>query len=86
MSTVNLALQDSWTEAGRHLRIVPRNIELLLFSTIQPVMFVVLFVYVFGGSIQVAGYDNIKNNAMLAAVPETGEVKRFLTGKVEIRP
>jgi len=29
---------------------------------------------------QVAGYDNIKNNAMLAAVPETGEVKRFLTG------
>jgi secreted PhoX family phosphatase len=29
---------------------------------------------------QAAGYDNIKNNAMLAAVPETGEVKRFLTG------
>jgi uncharacterized protein len=29
---------------------------------------------------QVAGYDNIKNNAMLAAFPETGEVKRFLTG------
>jgi ABC-2 type transport system permease protein len=58
MSTVNLALQDSWTEASRHLRIVPRNIELLLFSTIQPIMFVVLFVYVFGGSIEVAGYDN----------------------------
>jgi secreted PhoX family phosphatase len=26
------------------------------------------------------GYDNIGNNAMLAANPETGEVKRFLTG------
>jgi secreted PhoX family phosphatase len=26
------------------------------------------------------GYDNIKNNAMLAARPETGEIKRFLTG------
>jgi len=26
------------------------------------------------------GYDNIGNNAMLAAVPETGEVRRFLTG------
>jgi secreted PhoX family phosphatase len=26
------------------------------------------------------GYNNIKNNAMLAACPETGEVKRFLTG------
>jgi secreted PhoX family phosphatase len=26
------------------------------------------------------GYDNIKNNQMLAANPETGEVRRFLTG------
>ena len=26
------------------------------------------------------GYDGIGNNAMLAAVPETGEVRRFLTG------
>ena len=26
------------------------------------------------------GYDRIGNNAMLAANPETGEVKRFLTG------
>jgi secreted PhoX family phosphatase len=26
------------------------------------------------------GYDGIGNNAMLAAVPETGEVKRFMTG------
>jgi secreted PhoX family phosphatase len=25
-------------------------------------------------------YDNIGNNAMLAASPETGEVRRFLTG------
>jgi len=26
------------------------------------------------------GYDNIKNNAMLAADPETGEIRRFLVG------
>jgi secreted PhoX family phosphatase len=26
------------------------------------------------------GYDNIKNNQMLAARPDTGEIKRFLTG------
>jgi hypothetical protein len=26
------------------------------------------------------GYDHIGNNAMLAAIPETGEVRRFLTG------
>ena len=51
-------LHDSWTEAMRHLRIIPRNIELLIFATIQPIMFVLLFVYVFGGSIQVAGFES----------------------------
>jgi ABC-2 type transport system permease protein/oleandomycin transport system permease protein len=49
-------LRDSWTEAMRHLRAVPRNPDLLVFATIQPVMFVLLFRYVFGGSIRVAGY------------------------------
>jgi hypothetical protein len=48
---------DSWTEASRHLRIIPRNPELLIFATIQPIMFVVPFVYVFGGSITVPGYE-----------------------------
>lgn len=51
-------LHDSWTEATRHLRIIPRNVELLVFATIQPIMFVLLFHYVFGGSIQVPGFDN----------------------------
>ncbi|HUF99407.1 MAG TPA: ABC transporter permease [Ilumatobacter sp.] len=45
--------RDSWTEATRHLRSVPRNPELLVFATIQPIMFIILFVYVFEGSIQV---------------------------------
>ena len=47
--------RDSWTEAMRHLRAVPRSPELLSFATIQPVMFVLLFNYVFGGSINVEG-------------------------------
>ena len=50
--------RDSWTEALRHLRAVPRDPELLLFATIQPIMFVLLFVYVFGGSIEVPGYES----------------------------
>jgi ABC-2 type transport system permease protein len=58
VNAVMWALRDSWTEAMRHLRILPRNIELLIFATIQPIMFVVLFVYVFGGSIRVPGFDN----------------------------
>ena len=51
-------LRDSWTEATRHLRALPRSPELLVFATIQPVMFVLLFAYVFGGSIEVPGYDD----------------------------
>jgi ABC transporter DrrB family efflux protein len=58
MNRVRLALRDSWIEAERHLRIIPRNIELLIFATIQPIMFVVLFVYVFGGSIRVPGFSS----------------------------
>jgi len=50
---VTWLLRDSWTEATRHLHAVPRNPELLIFATIQPIMFVVLFVYVFGGSVDV---------------------------------
>jgi ABC-2 type transport system permease protein len=53
-------LRDSWTEALRHMRAIPRSPELLLFATIQPIMFVTLFVYVFGGSIDVPGYSNYK--------------------------
>lgn len=50
-------LQDSWTEAWRHLVAIPRSPDLVLFTFLQPVMFVLLFVYVFGGSLIVPGYD-----------------------------
>ena len=53
-------VRDSWTEATRHLKALPRNPELLVFAVLQPIMFVVLFVYVFGGSISVPGYSNYK--------------------------
>ena len=57
-SGISWALRDCWTEASRHLRALPRNPEVLVFSTVQPVMFVLLFAYVFGGAINVPGYDN----------------------------
>ena len=58
MRRVVWMLRDSWVEAERHLRIIPRNIELLIFAAIQPIMFLVLFVYVFGGSIVIPGFDD----------------------------
>ena len=58
MRRVVWMLRDSWVEAERHLRIIPCNIELLIFAAIQPIMFLVLFVYVFGGSIVIPGFDD----------------------------
>ena len=37
---------------GRNLRHFIRQPQLLIFSTIQPIMFVLLFAYVFGGAVK----------------------------------
>ncbi|MAN33496.1 MAG: ABC transporter [Acidimicrobiaceae bacterium] len=58
MNRLWATLHDSFVEAERHLRVIPRNIELLIFATIQPIMFLALFAYVFGGSISIPGFDN----------------------------
>jgi ABC-2 type transport system permease protein/oleandomycin transport system permease protein len=42
---------DARVVSGRNLRHFIRQPDLLIFSTIQPVMFVLLFTYVFGGAI-----------------------------------
>ena len=44
---------------ARNLRRIPRNPDLLTAYTVQPVMFSLLFVYVFGGAISTPGYDYI---------------------------
>jgi ABC-2 type transport system permease protein/oleandomycin transport system permease protein len=44
-------LRDCLLVTGRNLRHFTRQPQLLLFSTIQPIMFIVLFTYVFGGAI-----------------------------------
>jgi ABC-2 type transport system ATP-binding protein len=42
---------DAWVVSVRTLRHFVRQPDLLLFSTIQPIMFALLFTYVFGGAI-----------------------------------
>lgn len=49
------ALADGLVLAKRNLVMVPRIPELLIFSTLQPVMFVLLFRYIFGGAIEPGG-------------------------------
>ena len=48
---VRSAITDTAVVTGRNLRHFVRQPDLLVFSTIQPVLFVLLFVYVFGGAI-----------------------------------
>lgn len=50
--------RDTWAEASRHLIATWRNPDLLIFASIQPIMFVVLFVYVFGGAINIPGFSS----------------------------
>jgi ABC-2 type transport system permease protein/oleandomycin transport system permease protein len=47
-------ITDTAVVTGRNLRHFWRQPDLLIFSTIQPIMFVFLFVYVFGGAIGLA--------------------------------
>nr|MDQ3397107.1 ABC transporter permease [Deinococcota bacterium] len=55
-------LTDTWVVAGCNLIRYVRLPQLLVFSTIQPVMFVLLFNYVFGGAIRLPeGVSNYIN-------------------------
>lgn len=51
LGAVQATLRDGGTITWRNLMNVRRNPELLLAATLQPIMFVLLFAYVFGGSI-----------------------------------
>ena len=50
--------RDTLVLAERNLVRLPRNPDMLLAFTVQPIMFVLLFAYVFGGAIATPGYDD----------------------------
>jgi ABC-2 type transport system permease protein/oleandomycin transport system permease protein len=52
-------LSDTLVLAKRSVLRIPRQPDLLVGFTIQPVMFVLLFVYVFGGAIETPGFDYV---------------------------
>jgi ABC transporter DrrB family efflux protein len=51
-------IPDTLVLAERNLVRLPRAPDMLLGFTIQPIMFVLLFAYVFGGAIETPGYDD----------------------------
>jgi ABC transporter DrrB family efflux protein len=59
MSALAMTFSDTLVLARRNLKRIPRQPDLLVAYTIQPVMFVLLFVYVFGGAIETPGFDYV---------------------------
>jgi len=54
-SAVSRFLSDGWVTTWRNLMKIIRVPEILLFTMIQPIMFVLLFTYVFGAAIDIPG-------------------------------
>jgi ABC transporter DrrB family efflux protein len=59
MTALAQATSDTFVLSKRSLLRIRRQPDLLVGYTVQPVMFVLLFVYVFGGAIQTPGFDYV---------------------------
>ncbi|MCL9761562.1 ABC transporter permease [Frankia sp. AiPa1] len=70
---------DAWVMARRNLLLTWRVPELLVFAMIQPVMFVLLFTYVFGGAINVPGVKYV-NFLMPGVFMQTVVFGAMITG------
>jgi ABC-2 type transport system permease protein/oleandomycin transport system permease protein len=58
-SAFGWAVADTVAVAGRNLRAMLRVPQTIVFSTVQPIIFVLMFRYVFGGAISVPGVDYV---------------------------
>lgn len=67
-SAFGWAVRDSMTVTWRNLVGMTRNPQVLVFSTIQPIVFVLMFRYVFGGAIRIPG------------IPSSGYVDYLMPG------
>src|SRR6201999_3486814 len=59
VSGLRMAISDTLVLAKRNFLRIPRAPDLLLAFTVQPIMFVLLFAYVFGGAIATQGHSYI---------------------------
>ncbi|MEE8600546.1 ABC transporter permease [Euzebya tangerina] len=67
-SGLGWVVKDILVITGRNLLKIRRSPQLLVFSTIQPVMFVLLFNYVFGGALDIAGFQGDYINFLLPGI------------------
>jgi ABC transporter DrrB family efflux protein len=72
-------VSDTLILAERNLVRLPRAPDLLLAFTVQPIMFFLLFVYVFGGAIQTPGFDDYKDFMLPGIVVQNIAFGGFVT-------
>ncbi|GAA0622589.1 ABC transporter permease [Kribbella sandramycini] len=60
VNPVGRALSDAGVLAWRSLKRIPRTPDMLIYATIQPIMFVLLFAYVFGNAIPIPGFPGAR--------------------------
>lgn len=73
------AVGDALLIAGRNLTVLRRLPQLLVFATVQPVLFVLMFRYVFGGAINVPG-ESYVNYLMPGIFAQTVAFGAITTG------
>ena len=59
MKALRYGISDTLVLAKRSLLRIPRQPDLLVGFTVQPILFILLFVYVLGGAIQTPGFDYV---------------------------
>src|SRR5262249_34785017 len=59
VKAIGYELSDMWVLAVRSAKRLPRQPDLLIGFPVQPLMFVLLFVYVFGGAISTPGFSYV---------------------------
>jgi ABC-2 type transport system permease protein/oleandomycin transport system permease protein len=79
-SALGWAVRDTMAVAGRNLIVLRRVPQLLVFSTIQPILFVVMFRYVFGGEIHIPGVKNYVDYLMPGIFGQTVAFGAISTG------
>ena len=79
MSSLAYTVSDTAVIAKRNLLRIPRQPDLWVSFTIQPLMFVLLFVYVFGGAIQTPGYPDYVDFLMPGIIVQTMAFGGFVT-------
>jgi ABC-2 type transport system permease protein len=70
-SMLSAFLADTRVIARRNLLTLLRTPQVVVFASVQPVIFVLLFRYVFGGSIQVPGYENYADYLIPGIIVQT---------------